>query len=129
MRVSHLILAVITPIACCFCWWFGYHTGTKESPARADKEGQLVLAYHAFRATQATNWPKVESALGMQVLALTRDYECRFGVPTGTNYFARRFGEIQAAASQFERQLVPLSAAFTNLPLAPNFKVGEKKEL
>ena len=59
----------------------------------------------------------------MQVLALTRDYERRFGVPTGSNRFAQNFAEAKAIADRVEGQLVPLSSAFTNLPLATNFKV------
>ena len=128
MRISHLILAAVALIACCFCWWFGYRAGTKESPAKKDKEGQLTLMYHTYRMVEITNWSKVHTAVGMQLLGLTRDYERRFGVPTGTNSFAQRFPQIQASATQFQSQLVPLSAAFTNLPLAPDFKVGVERK-
>ena len=77
-----------------------------------------MLMYHTYRMAEATNWTKVHTAVGMQMLALTRDYERRFGIPSGTNSFAQRFPQIQTAVAQFERQLVPLSAAFTNLPRA-----------
>lgn len=127
MRISHFILAVIALIACCFCWWFGYRAGTKDSPRRADREAQLVFAYRTYQLVQTTNVSKVRTAVGMQLVQLTRDYERLFGTPAGTNRFAQRFPEIRAAATQFESQLVPLSAALTNLPLAPDLKVGVER--
>lgn len=100
----------------------------KESPMRAEREGQLAVLYHTYRMVEATNWSKVHSAVGIQMLGLTRDYERRFGMPTGTNRFARRFPEIQKAATQFERQLVTVASIFTNLQTTPDVDASVKKE-
>jgi hypothetical protein len=128
MRISHLIIAVIALMACVVCYLVGFRAGTKQSPLSEARQGDLVIALRTYQAAERTNWTKVQSTLGMQVLALTRDYERKFGVPTGTNRFVQYFAEAKAVADRVESQLVPLSSAFTNLPLAPNFKVTVGKE-
>jgi hypothetical protein len=128
MRISYLIIAAIALVACVICYLVGFRAGTKQSPLSEGRQGDLVIALRTYQAAERTNWTKVQSTLGMQVLALTRDYERRFGVPTGTNRFVQYFAEAKAVADRVESQLVPLSSAFTNLPLTPNFKVGVKEE-
>src|SRR5712671_5511061 len=128
MRVTYLILLVLAGVACCFCYSLGYRAGRKESPLREARQGDLLIAVRTYQAAERTNWSKVQGVLGIQVLALTRDYERRFGVPKGTNRFVRDFAEAKAVANRVEAQLVPLSTALTNLPLSPDFKIELQDE-
>jgi hypothetical protein len=130
MRISHIILAVVALvacIACVICYLVGFHAGTKQSPLTETRQGDLLIALRTYQAAKHTNWTKVQGILGMQVLALTRDYEWRFGAPTGTNRFVHQFAEAKAVANRVESELVPLSSAFTNLPVSPDFKVTIEK--
>lgn len=128
MRISHLIVAAVALLACVICYFVGFRAGTKQSPLSEARQGDLVIALRTYQAAERTNWTRVQSTLGIQVLALTRDYERRFGVPTGTNRFVQYFAEAKAVADRVESQLMPLSSVFTNLPRAPNFKVIVGKE-
>ena len=114
MRIGYLIVAVLAIIAYCFCYRIGYRAGTKESLLREEREGNLLLALRTYQAMERTNWTKAQSAVGMQVLALTRDYEQRFGAPTGTNRFVQHFADAQAAAKRIEQGLVRLDRDFIN---------------
>ena len=128
MRTSHIIVVTLAIIACCFCYWLGFRTGAKESPLKGDREGHLFMALRMYQAMERTNYAKVQSTLAGQVFALTRDYERKYGIPIGTNRFAQTFAEAKAVANSFQKQLVPLGAALTNLPLAPSFKIGVEKK-
>ena len=128
MRIGYIVVAVLAIIGCCFCYWIGYRKGTKESIAQEERRGNLFLALRLYQTMERTNYNKVERTLGGQVFALTRDYEQRYGIPIGTNRFVQHFAEAKAVADRFASQLVPLEAAFKNLPLAPNLKVGVEKK-
>ena len=111
MRISHLILGVVAIIACCGCYWFGYRAGTKESPLEEEYRGNLSIALRTYQATERTNWTKVQSTLGMQVWALTRNYDRMFGIPTGTHRFVQQFAEAQAVAKRVEQGLIRINSA------------------
>ena len=128
MRISHLIIVVLGLLACIICYFFGFRAGTKESPLREAQQHRLSIALHTYQAAENTNWTKVYSDLSIVLLALTRTYEAKYGVPKGTNEFVQTFAEAKAAADEIEKHCVPLSSAFTNLPVSPNFKVGVSRE-
>ena len=123
MRIRHSLVILSAVVACAFSYSFGYHSGTRRLPLKNQLEGDLMIALRTYQAAQATNWTKVQSTLATQVLALTRHYELVYGVPTGTNTFARHFPEAKAMADQIEKQMVPLGSVLTNVPDAADAKV------
>jgi hypothetical protein len=104
------IIVTVSLIACVLCYVLGYRSGSKQSPLRDDREGELVYALGMYRAAETTNLTKLHSFLDLKILAYIRDYERRFGVPPPTNRFGRDFAEAQALAAQIEKRLVPVSA-------------------
>jgi hypothetical protein len=127
VRTKFITIILAAAVAGAIGYAVGHRTGA-ESSVKREREGQLVLALRLYQTAQATNWAKVQSTLGIQVLGITRDYERRFGLPAGTNSFARHFTEAKSVADAVERTLVPVGSAFTNLPLAPDFKAAAGKE-
>ena len=113
MRTTVIVTVLL--IACVLCYVLGYHSGSKQSPLREDREGELVYALGMYHAAEATNLTKLHSFLDIKILSYTRDYERRFGVPPGTNSFAKYFAEAQILAGQIEKRLVPVSAIGTAL--------------
>jgi hypothetical protein len=123
-----IFLSIFAIVACCICWKFGFRAGAANSNLQQLRQGDILIALRIYEAAENTNWAKVQSTIGMQVLALTRDYERRFGVPIVTNQFAQQFAEAQAAATRVEKQLVTVGTALTNFPLAPDFKIRVVEE-
>jgi hypothetical protein len=128
MKISHIVLIVCALAGFAVCYTVGFRAGAKLSPLQQHCEGDLLLAVAMYQSAQATNWTKVKSTLGMEVLQWTRDYQKRFGVPTGTNVFARHFPEAQAIADTVERTLVPMSSILTNFPHTPDAKFDVSRE-
>ena len=108
MRAAIIITLLL--VACIASYMLGHRSGSKQSPLREDREGELVYALGMYHAAETTNLTKLHSFLDIKILAYTRDYERRFGVPPPTNRFGRDFAEAQALAAQIERRLVPISA-------------------
>jgi len=81
-----------------------------------------MIALRTYQVVQGTNWAKAHSTLGVVLYSRTRDYERRFGIPTGTNSsgfsFARAFAEAKALSARIERELVPLNSIFTNVTIS-----------
>jgi hypothetical protein len=104
------IIVTVLLIFCVLAYVVGYRSGSKRSPLREDLELDLVYAINMYRAAETTNLTKLHSFLDIKILAYTRDYERRFGVPPPANTFARDFAEAQALAAKIEQRLVPVSA-------------------
>ena len=121
---GYLLFGAVGLVACILCYSVGFRAGTKKSPLKEDLQGRLVIATAAYRSGEATNWTKVQSIIGMQILSMTAEYERRFGVPSAADTFAPRFTSAQAIAKQVEARLVPIGAVLTNLPVAPNVKIN-----
>jgi hypothetical protein len=121
--MSHFFLILAALVSCAFFYFIGFQVGIKKSPLIKQQQADLTLALRLYQTAQATNWAKVQAALGIQVLALTRHYENQFGIPTGTNRFARIFHEAQIAASQEESILVPASSILKQFPAATDAKI------
>jgi hypothetical protein len=56
--------------------------------------------------------------LATELFGFTRDYERRFGAPTGSDNFVPRFYEAKGMAERIEKEMVPLSAF--GVPLGSN---------
>lgn len=126
MRTFICLLCVAAIMACIASYFAGYRSGIRQSRMEEDQRGLVTLTLGGYKAAEATNWAKVKSLLTMEMIGFTRDYERRFGVPTGTNGFVARFAEAKVFADQIEKQLVPMqsgvqSAIGSNLPV----KAGE----
>jgi hypothetical protein len=126
MNIRPLFFAVIAVIACIIFYLVGYRNGSKESPLQEDRQGEVVFTLGAYKAAEATNWTKVQSFLSVEIVSFTRDYERRFGVPSGTNSFANRFAEAKTVADRVEAQMVPVSAIGT--AIGSNFNVRENPQ-
>ena len=121
---GYLVFGAVGLVACILCYSVGFRAGTKKSPLKDDLQGRLVIATAAYRSGEATNWTKVHSVIGMQILSMTKEYERRFGVPNLADPFAPRFTSAQSIATQVEARLVPFGAVLTNLPVAPNVRIN-----
>ena len=109
MRILLCVLAVVAVIACAVSYAFGYRSGSKQSRLEEDQRGLVVLTLGGYKAAEATNWAKVKSLLTVEILGFTRDYERRFGAPTGTNSFVGRFAEAKVIADRAEKQMIPVA--------------------
>ena len=108
MRILICILCVVAVIACTVCYSLGFYSGVKQSRLEEDQRGLVVLTLGGYKAAEAANWTKVQSLLSVEILGFTRDYERRFGAPTGTNSFVERFAEAKVIADRVEKQMVPV---------------------
>ncbi len=106
MRLGYLILFVLSLIACILCYSVGYRAGTRLSPDERELRGRLTLAVYTYRSVEQTNWAKVKSNLGADVLGMTLTYEERFGMNLGTNSFARILREAQQISERVRTNLV-----------------------
>lgn len=122
MRPLIWILSVVAIIACVVCYSLGLRSGIKQSRLEADQRGLVVLTLAGYKAAESTNWTKVRSLLATEIVGFTRDYERRFGFPTGTNSFVGRFAEAKAIADQVEKQMVPVASGLQK-SLGSNFTV------
>ena len=105
-----IISIVLLLVACIVCYAIGFHSGSTQSPLREDREGELVYALGMYHAAEATNLTKLHSFLDIKILAYTREYESRFGIPPATNSFGKHFAEARVLADLIEKQLVPVSS-------------------
>ena len=109
------MIGTVLLVACVLCYVVGYRSGSGQSPLREDREGELVYALGMYHAAETTNVTKLHSFLDIKILAYTRDYQRRFGVPPPTNRFGRDFAEAQILAARIEKRLVPIPAIGTAL--------------
>ena len=88
-----------------------------------DAQGRLALSLGIYQLMERGDFQRAKEEMGMIVLGQTRYYEYEFGVPTGTNFWVRKFATAQAIASQVESNLVPVSSILTNVPHTPDAKI------
>lgn len=110
MRLLLCMFAVMALLIGAIFYEFGYRSGMRRSPAEEDRRGLVVLTLSGYKFAETTNWPKVKSLLTTELYGFTREYERRFGAPTGTNDFVRRFEEAKSLADRIEKEIVPISA-------------------
>jgi hypothetical protein len=122
MRTLIFFICIAAVIVCVTSYRLGYRSGIKQSRLEEDERGLVVLTLGGYKAAQATNWTKVKSLLSVEILGFTRDYERRFGVPSGSNSFVARFTEAKAIANQVETQLVPVESSLQSA-LGSNFDI------
>lgn len=118
VRTAFVIVFVAALLGCIVCYSLGYRSGIKQSRLEEDQRGLVVLTLTGYKEAEATNWPKVKSLLATELFGFTRDYERRFGTPTGTGDFVPRFHEAKGMADRIEKEMVPLSAF--GVPLGSN---------
>ena len=110
MRLLLCIFAATAVLVGAIFYELGDHSGSKHSPAEENQRGLVVLTLSGYKSAEATNWPRVKSLLTTELYGFTREYERRFGAPTGTNDFVRRFQEAKSLADRIEKDMVPISA-------------------
>lgn len=120
MHVLAKIAIVVLVVFACFI--AGFRVGINKSPSRENLEGQIVFALTSYRALETTNVQKLHSCIDIQLVAYTREYERRFGVPNGTNAFDKRFAEAKEIADRVEKTLVPVGSGLQKA-LGTNYNV------
>jgi hypothetical protein len=126
MRIKLFILTIIAIVGCLVCYAFGFKSGIKQSRLEEDQRGLVILTLSGYKEAEATNWIKVQSLLNVEILGFTREYERRFGVPTGTNSFVSRFAEAKTISDRVEKQMVPVESGLQKA-LGTNFTLGVGK--
>ena len=113
---------VLAALACVVIYQLGYRKAVQDDIVRGDAQFKIAVLHGLYRSAQSGDLQQVQSNAGIFLLGEVRAYEYRFGPVTGTNNFATRFHEAKQIADRVERQLIPLSSVFTNVPHSPNLK-------
>jgi hypothetical protein len=117
MKEKNIVIVILLlVIAGLLCW-----TVVQREDRQKDAKFRLIADKAMFEATQRNDLQKVKSSLSIFLLSDVRDYERRFGVPSGTNRFTRDFVEAQAMANDIENRLVPISSIATNSSIVSRF--------
>ena len=114
--VSLLIIAVL-------CFWLGRMVGAQRERERQEAEFRITVGLSNYQIAEEGNLERLKGRMGILLLGSVRDYERRFGEPSGTNRFARDFATAQGLAQTIESQLVPLSSIATSLGSNVTIKV------
>lgn len=72
---KRLIIIIGAVVVCAVCYSVGYQSGVRRLSLKNQLQGDLLITLHTYQAAQSTNWVKVQSTLGTQLVALTRYYE------------------------------------------------------
>ena len=101
--------------------WFGYCIESQRASQQKEARFRLMTDKAMYEAAQHGDLQKVQSTFSIFLLSDVRNYEQRFGAPSGTNHFAHDFFEAQIMASNIENQLVPISSIATNSAIVSKF--------
>ena len=101
---NKFILLLTASTTACGCFLFGYHVGASHA-VQKERRAQLVDSLSFYQMAGPTTGTELKTRLGLEVLTLTREYESRFGCPTGTNSFAKHFADAKVVADQVERPI------------------------
>ena len=104
MRAKDIIIAVLLLVVAVLCFFVGYHTGAQRVERRNEAEFRLIVDKAMYEAAQRGDLQKLQSSFSIILLSDVRDYERRFGAPSGTNRFARDFVAAQSMALSIEKQ-------------------------
>jgi hypothetical protein len=106
---------VLLLVVAALCYIVGYRTGTQRIDQQKDADFRLIVDKAMYEAAQRGDLQKVQSSYSILLLSDVRDYERRFGAPSGTNRLARDFAAAQVMAKQIESRLVPISSIAAKL--------------
>ena len=116
MKVKDIIIIALLLAVAVLC----FHAGTQRAVRKKDSAFRLITDKAMYEAAERGDLQKIKSSFGILVLSDVRDYERRFGAPTGTNRLARDFAQAQIIAQKVESQLVPISSIATNISIISN---------
>jgi hypothetical protein len=120
-----IVLALALAVASYMLGWS--NVSLRDHEAR-EAQGKLALSLGIYQEMERGDFQRAKGDMGIVVLSQTRYYEYEFGVPTGTNFFVKKFSTAQAIASQVESTLVPISSITNQLPANMKFQIeGEKQ--
>ena len=126
MSKKSVFFSAVAITAMVVCFFVGYRMGVQKSLLKEDREGLVAVTLGAYQAAEATNWTKVQSILSVELFGFTREYERHYGLPTGTNGFAKHFAEAKTIADQIEKRMVPVTSALQSA-LGSNITVKIEK--
>ena len=124
----NIVIIVLSLALAVVSYLLGWSNVSVHDLEAREARGRLGLDLVIYQELERGEFQRAKEHLGMVILGQTRIYEQQYGVPTGTNSFAKKFATAQAIASQVESNLVPVSSILTNLPLAPNAKITFEKQ-
>ena len=117
MKAKNAIIAALILVVA----FLSYRVRVHRAERRDEIEFRLLVDKAMYEASQRGNLQKVKDSTSILLLGDVRDYERRFGVPSGTNRFARDFATAQAMAQSIESELVPVSSIATNSAIVSKF--------
>jgi hypothetical protein len=127
MKTRDIAILILLFLAAGFCFW----SAAQRSKSREDAKFRILSEEEMYEATEtaylegvrSTNidLQKIHSTLSIMLLGDVRNYERRFGVPSGTNFWAKKFTSAQVVANQIEATLVPISSILTNNAFVSKF--------
>ena len=121
MKAKDIIIILLLLAVAVLCYAVGYRTGAQRTDQRKEAEFRLIMDKAMYEALSRGDLRKVHSSFSMFLLGDVRDYERRFGAPSGTNRLARDFAVAQVIAREIESQLVPISSIATNPAIVSKF--------
>jgi len=123
MKAKDLIIVVSLLVIAVLCFWLGSMVGAQRERERQEAEFRITVGLSNYQIAEEGNVERLKGRMGILLLGSVRDYERRFGEPSGTNRFARDFAKAQGLAQTIESQLVPISSIATSLGSNVTIKV------
>ena len=117
MLKKYLILIASVILACVVAYLAGYHAGAK-IPAEGARQASLIAAVTLYQSME-TNQAMAQRMLGRRIANVARDYEQRFGIPKGTNPFAKLFMGAKVIADRVAKAPALSGEAPTNSGSGP----------
>lgn len=115
MKAKDITIIALLLIIAVLCFWLGRRVGAQRERERQEAEFRITLGLSNYQIAKEGDLERLKSRMDILLLGSVRDYERRFGEPSGTNRFARDFAAARGLAQTIESQLVPVSSIATNL--------------
>ena len=126
----NIIIIVLSLVLAVVSYLLGWSNVSVRDLMARNARGDIGINLFIYQELERGEFQRAKEHLGMLILGQTRIYEQQYGVPTGTNSFAKKFIAAQVIASQVESNLVPLSSILTNFPHTSDAKItiGKQKD-
>lgn len=115
MKAKDLIIIFSLVVIAVLCFWLGSMVGAQRERERQEAQFRITVDLSSYQIAAEGNVERLKGRMGILLLGSVRDYERRFGEPSGTNRFARDFATAQGLAQTIESQLVPVSSIATSV--------------
>jgi hypothetical protein len=124
----NIVVIVLSLALAVGSYLLGWSNVSLRDSLASQASGRLGLNVAIYQEMESGDFQVAKEHLGMIILGETRIYEQQYGAPTGTNWFAMKFANEQAIASQVESKLVPISSITNHLPANMKLQTEENKQ-